>query len=171
LVDDGCVEIVLVDHDPEWVERFARERDRIVGALGERALEVHHIGSTAVPGLAAKPIVDILLVVESSADEPAYLPDLERAGYELRVREPDWHEHRMVRTPALDVHVHVFSKGSSEIARHLAFRDWLREHDDDRALYEQTKRDLASRTWPTTQDYADAKNDVIAEITSREWPG
>jgi len=164
------VKIEIVEHDPGWAERFARERDRIVGALGERALEVHHIGSTAVPGLAAKAIIDIILVVASSADEPAYLPDLEGAGYELRVREPDWDEHRMVRTPARDVHVHVFSAGSSEIARHLAFRDWLREHDDDRALYEQTKRRLATRDWPTTQDYADAKNDVIAEITSRAQP-
>lgn len=160
-------EIVIADHDPAWARRFEIERHRIVSALDERAQAVHHIGSTAVPGLAAKPIVDILLVVADSSDEPAYLPDLEAAGYELRVREPDWHEHRLVRTPARDVHVHIFSEGSSEIARHLEFRDWLREHDDDRNLYESTKRELATRDWPSMQDYADAKNTVVAEITRR----
>jgi len=161
------VDIVLTRYDPAWPARFEHERERIVAALGERALGVHHIGSTSVPGLAAKPIIDIILVVANSADEPSYLPQLEGAGYELRVREPEWHEHRLVRTPERDVHVHIFSDGSTEIARHLSFRDRLRAHDDDRALYERTKRELTQRDWPTMQDYADAKNAVIAEIASR----
>ena len=159
--------IVIAQYDPAWPIRFEHEREQIVSALGERALEVHHIGSTSVPGLAAKPIVDIILVVTDSADEPSYLPQLEAAGYELRAREPDWHEHRLVRTPAHDVHVHIFSDGSSEIARHVAFRDWLRTHDDDRALYERAKRDLATRDWPTMQHYADAKNEIVGDITAR----
>jgi GrpB-like predicted nucleotidyltransferase (UPF0157 family) len=161
------VPIVIVDADPAWADRFEHERTRIVGALGAAAVSVDHIGSTSVPGLAAKPIIDICLAVEDSSDEPAYVPALEAAGYELRVREPDWHEHRMLRTPARDVHIHVFTVGSSEIARHLRFRDHLRRDPADRARYEAVKRDLAARDWPTMQDYADAKDDVIAEITAR----
>ena len=103
--------IVVADHDPAWQERFRREEARIRAALGESALSVEHIGSTSVPGLAAKPIVDVLVVVEDSGDEASYVPALEDAGYVLRVREPDFHEHRMFRTPEKDVHVHVFSPG------------------------------------------------------------
>ena len=161
------VAIVIVEYDPAWPERFASEHARIEGALGAGAMLIEHIGSTSVPGLAAKPIVDILLVVEDSSDEAAYLPKLEAAGYELRVREPDWHEHRMVRTPERDVHVHVFSAGSSESDRHLAFRDRLRAHPEDCARYAETKRSLAAHDWPTMQDYADAKTTVIQEIMGR----
>ena len=112
-------------------------------------------------------IEKVEIVVDDSANESAYVPALEAAGYELRVREPDWHEHRMLRSPARDVHVHVFSTGSSEADRHLAFRDWLREHPDDRARYESTKKELAQQDWPTMQHYADAKTDVIDEIMRR----
>ena len=164
--DDG-VEIVIVEYDPAWVEGFERERARIVGALDEAALAVEHVGSTAVPGLAAKPIIDICLVVADSADETSYVPALGYAGYELHVREPDWHEHRMLRTPARDVHVHVFTAGSSEVARMLAFRDRLRTDDADRALYAAKKRELAGRRWPTMQHYADAKTDVVDDIMTR----
>jgi GrpB-like predicted nucleotidyltransferase (UPF0157 family) len=161
------VRIVIVEHDPAWHARFSSERERIRSALGPAAIRVEHVGSTSVPGLAAKPIVDILLVVDDSSDEAAYLPALEEVGYELRVREPDWHEHRMVRTRTRDVHVHVFSAGSSEIDRHLAFRDWLRGHPEDCEMYAATKRTLAGRDWPTMQDYADAKTAVIEEIMGR----
>ena len=130
----------MVEYDPSWPRRFAREAAAIRAALGGRALLVEHIGSTSVPGLVAKPIVDVLLVVRDSADEPAWLPDLEAAGYVLRVREPDWHEHRMLRTPTKDVHLHVYSPDSPEIARNLAFRDRLRTDAVDRALYADTKR-------------------------------
>jgi GrpB-like predicted nucleotidyltransferase (UPF0157 family) len=114
--------IVIAAYDPAWQERFRREEARIRAALGAAALSVEHIGSTSVPGLAAKPIVDILLVVEDSADEASYVPALEGAGYVLRVREPDFYEHRMFRTPAKDVHLHVFSAGSPEIERYLLLR-------------------------------------------------
>ena len=164
--DDG-VEIVIVEYDPAWVEGFERERARIVGALDEAALAVEHVGSTAVPGLAAKPSIDICLLVADSADETSYVPALERAGYELHIREPDWHEHRMLRTPARDVHVHVFTAGSSEVARMLAFRDRLRTDDADRALYAAKKRELAGRRWPTMQHYADAKTDIVDDIMTR----
>lgn len=128
-------------------------------------------GKTSVVGLAAKPIVDICVVVADSSEEASYVPDLERAGYRLRVREPDWHEHRMLRTETRDVHVHVFTVGSSEIERYLVFRDRLRANDEDRALYSATKRRLAEKDWPTMQHYADAKDGVIALIVERASTG
>ena len=159
--------IIVADYDPAWPERFRREEARIRAALGEGALAVEHIGSTSVLGLAAKPIVDILLVVEDSADEASYLPALEAAGYVLRVREPDFDEHRMFRTPQKDVHVHVFSAGSAEIERYLLLRERLREDEGDRELYARTKRELANREWPSMDHYAEAKTEVIEGIIAR----
>ncbi len=156
--------IVIAEADSAWPRRFELERDRIAAALGGAALRIEHIGSTAVPGLAAKPIVDVLLAVAEPDDEPAYLPALEYAGYVLRVREPG---HRMVRTPELDVHVHVWAEGSPEIGRHLAFRDRLRESAEDRAAYERLKRELAAREWDDMNAYADAKGALIREILRR----
>jgi GrpB-like predicted nucleotidyltransferase (UPF0157 family) len=159
--------IVLADPDPTWPQQFARQAARIRDILGDRALSVEHVGSTSVPGLAAKPIIDILLVVQSSADEPTWLPPLERAGYVLRVREPDWHEHRLLKAPDTDVNLHVFSTGCPEIDRMLRFRDRLRTSDDDRALYKRTKRELAARHWRYVQNYADAKAEIVEAILSR----
>jgi len=157
-------DVVITDYNPEWPRRFEIERKKIVGALAGRALAIDHIGSTSVPGLAAKPIVDICLTVADSSVESSYLGDLQAAGYELRVREPDFHEHRMLRTPAHDVHIHVFTQGSGEITRYLVFRDWLRLNTADRELYASTKRQLSRQDWPSTQHYADAKTAVIDTI-------
>jgi len=154
----------LSDYQSGWPEAFRQHANTIERALGERALRVEHIGSTAVPGLAAKPIVDILLVVHDSADEDAYLPALEAAGYVLRVREPEFHEHRMFRTPGRDVHLHVYSAGSPEIERYLIFRDRLRQHPSDRDAYERAKRQLIDRPWAQMDDYANAKTEVIERI-------
>ena len=152
-------EIVIAEYDPAWAERFAEERDRILAALGDRALRIEHIGSTAVPGLAAKPIVDILVEVATLDGV-----DLEPAGYVLRVREDG---HRMFRTPQLDVHVHVWPTGHPDIADQLAFRDRLRAAPGDRAAYEALKRELATRDWPDTNHYAEAKGELIREILAR----
>jgi GrpB-like predicted nucleotidyltransferase (UPF0157 family) len=159
--------IRVVEYDRDWPRRFSHEAGAIRSALGARALLVEHIGSTSVPSLAAKPIIDVLLVVRDSADEPAWLPALEAAGYVLRVRERDFHEHRMLRTQAKDVHLHVYSPDSPEIARNLAFRDRLRSDTADRLLYADTKRRLAARSWPTMQHYAEAKTAVIEAIIAR----
>jgi GrpB-like predicted nucleotidyltransferase (UPF0157 family) len=159
--------IVLVDYDPEWPELFQREADKIRGALGDKALRIEHTGSTSVPELAAKPVIDIVLVVANSADEDAYVPALEAAGYELRVREPEWYEHRMLRPPDKSVHAHVFSPDCEEIDRMLIFRNRLRENESDRELYERAKRELAQRDWKFGQNYADAKSAVIDEILAR----
>lgn len=156
--------IEIVEYDPLWPERYARHARVIANALGERALRIEHIGSTSVPGLAAKPIVDMLVVVSNSADEDGYLPQLIAEGFELRVREPEFFQHRMFRTPARDVHVHVFSAGSPEIERYLTFRDRLRVNEEERQRYEQVKRRLASRSWPDVNAYAEAKTEVIEAI-------
>jgi GrpB-like predicted nucleotidyltransferase (UPF0157 family) len=156
--------IRIADYDPRWPHRFEAERAIIVAALGARVRLVEHIGSTSVPGLAAKPIVDILVALDDVEDETGYRSSLEDAGYVLRVREP---AHRMFRTVAKDVHVHLWPTGSTDIARHLRFRDRLRESAADRELYERTKRELAARAWCDTNDYAEAKSAVISAIVER----
>lgn len=160
-------EIRIVDYDPGWPEKFEAHALSIAGALGGTALRIEHIGSTSVPGLAAKPIIDILVVVPDSADESSYLPQLEAAGYTLRVREPDWNEHRMFRTPEKDAHIHIYSAGCPEIGRNLVFRDRLRQNPDDRRRYEQAKRELAAKEWPDMNAYAEAKTEVIESIILR----
>jgi GrpB-like predicted nucleotidyltransferase (UPF0157 family) len=159
--------IELAEYDPVWPQLYAREKERIQAALGDKILMIEHVGSTSVPGLAAKPRIDVLLVVASSADEPAYAPSLEATGYVLRIREPDWHEHRVFKGPDTDINLHVFSFGSSEVERMLRFRDHLRSNISDRQLYEQTKRRLAEKQWKYTQNYADAKTEVVEEILAR----
>jgi GrpB-like predicted nucleotidyltransferase (UPF0157 family) len=159
--------ITLAEYDPRWPEQFAREEARIRAALGDRALQIEHIGSTAVPGLPAKPIIDILLVVADSAHEPSYVPALEAARYVLRVREPDWHEHRMFKGPDVNINLHVYTAGSPEIDRYLLFRDRLRTQSADREQYAETKRVLAQQTWRYVQNYADAKSAVVEEIIAR----
>lgn len=159
--------VILVDYDPRWPELFAREARRIRVILGERALMVEHVGSTSVPGLVAKNIIDILLVVADSSDEPSYVPDLEEAGYRLTIREPDWHQHRLFKGPDTNINLHVFTVGSPEIERHLLLRYWLRANPKERELYAETKNKLASQKWHYVQNYADAKSTVIEEIISR----
>ncbi len=159
--------VLLVEYDPRWPAQFARESGRIAKALGDRAIRLEHVGSTSVPGLAAKPILDILLAVANSADEPSYVPDLERVGYALRIREPAWHEHRLLKRSDPEANLHVFSVGSAEVERLLRFRDRLRTHPADRELYARTKRELAGRTWRFRQEYADAKTEVVEEILAR----
>lgn len=160
-------EIVLVEYDPHWPEKFQQHAKILARALGTKSLAIEHVGSTAVPMLAAKPIIDILVVVADAGDEAAYLPAMVEAGYVLRVREPDWHQHRMFRTPQLDVHVHFFSTGCVEVTRQLAFRDRLSTNPDDRLLYESVKRKLATEDWPDMNAYARAKTEVVEQITAR----
>jgi GrpB-like predicted nucleotidyltransferase (UPF0157 family) len=161
--------IDLAEYDPEWPRLYERESERIGAALGPRALRIEHVGSTSVPGLAAKPLIDIVLVVADTRDEADYVPPLEAAGYVLRIREPDWFEHRLFKGPDTNVNVHTFSDGCEEIERMVAFRDWLRTHDDDRDLYLAAKRELAAREWKHVQNYADAKSAVVREIVVRAY--
>lgn len=159
--------IDLAEYSADWPVLFSREADRIRSVLGERVLQLEHVGSTSIPGLAAKPVIDILLAVRDSADEPAYVPAMEAAGYVLRGREPEWHEHRRFKGPDTNINLHVFSEGCPEIERMLFFRDRLRSNDQDRELYERTKRELAKRVWKYVQNYADAKGEVVEGIIAR----
>lgn len=159
--------IELVDYDPDWPNQYEHYHQTIVEALGDKVVLLEHVGSTSVPCLAAKPRIDILLIVEDSADEAAYIPMLEAAGFELHIREAHWHEHRCLKAVDPDANLHVFSPGCVEIARMVGFRDWLRTHQDDRILYETTKRRLAAQQWAFVQDYADAKSEVVEEIRVR----
>ncbi len=159
--------IHLAEYDPDWPRLYEREAERIGSALGSRMLRIEHVGSTSVPGLAAKPLIDIVLVVADTTDEEAYVPQLEAAGYVLRIREPDWFEHRLFKGPDTNVNVHTFSEGCEEVDRMVGFRDWLRTHDDDRDLYLAAKRELAQREWKHVQNYADAKSAVVRDILAR----
>jgi GrpB-like predicted nucleotidyltransferase (UPF0157 family) len=158
------VDVVIMEYDPLWPRQFEAVEMRLRSALGAAARTVLHVGSTAVPGLGAKPIIDVNLLVDDASDEDSYRSALEEAGFEFRLRQPEWHQHRLFRGSDPRSNVHVFSVGCSESDRMVIFRDWLRDNPSDRTKYEQTKRDLASRQWPTVQDYADAKTDVVLEI-------
>jgi len=160
-------EVVLAEYDPEWPKWFARAAEQIRGALGDAVLRLDHVGSTSVPGLASKPLIDINLVVDDTTDEEAYVPKLEALGYVLRVREPDWYEHRLLRGNDPPVNLHVFPPGCEEIGRMLVFRDWLRTNDEDRELYARTKHELAAKEWKYVQNYADAKTAVVEQILAR----
>jgi len=159
--------IYLAPYDPAWPSLFARLERQIREALGDAVLLLEHVGSTSVPGLSAKPIIDMVLAVADSSDEPSYVRPLEERGYTLRIREPNWYEHRLLRPPEVQGNLHVFCAGCEEIDQMLLFRDWLRSHPDDRLLYEKTKRELAARTWKYTQNYADAKSAVVRDILAR----
>lgn len=159
--------INLSPYDADWPAQFARLAQRIHAALGDQILALEHVGSTAIPGMPAKPIIDTVMAVADSADEPSYVPALEAEGFVLRIREPNWFEHRLLKAPEIPGNLHVFSAGCAEIDRMITFRDWLRANDSDRQLYEDTKRELAARTWKYTQDYAEAKTAVVTEIMER----
>ena len=156
--------LVLVDYDPQWPEAYAEQERRIRAALGPAAVQVEHIGSTSVPGLAAKSVIDVLVTVEDITAEQYYLERLLGAGYELRVREPG---HRLVRTPARDVHVHVMEVGDEAADDYLLFRDHLRADREDRELYERAKRALMEQDWADVNAYAEAKTGVITDIKKR----
>jgi GrpB-like predicted nucleotidyltransferase (UPF0157 family) len=160
-------EIVLAEYDPAWQQWFERAEQQIRGALGDAALQIDHVGSTSVPGLAAKPLIDINLVVADTTDEAAYVPQLEAAGYELRIREPDWFEHRLLRGQDPPVNLHVFPPNCDEVERMRVFRDHLRANEADRELYARTKRELAAKEWKYVQNYADAKSAIVQEILGR----
>jgi len=163
----GGVEPLVVGlhaYDELWVDRYLEHSGRIAAALVASDVVIEHIGSTSVPGLAAKPIVDIVVAVDDITAEEDYLEPLLAAGYVLRVREPG---HRLVRTPERDVHVHVYERGAAAVDEYLLLRDHLRRDDDDRALYEDTKRALMNERWDDMNAYADAKTEVIEAIKAR----
>lgn len=156
------IRLELADYDPTWISRFEEQRARIAQILGTRATRIEHIGSTSVPGIAAKPIIDILVDGVQHDDEAARAA-FESAGYRIIVDEPG---HRPYAPADRDAHVHLWSD-PADVERHLVFRDWLRRHPEDRALYEHVKRRLTTREWPTANHYAQAKTAVIDTIVRR----
>jgi GrpB-like predicted nucleotidyltransferase (UPF0157 family) len=129
-------------------------------------LDLEHVGSTSVPGLAAKDVIDIDLTVADPAAEESYLPPLERLGYVLTIREPGWHEHRALRLTVPRANLHVFGPDCPEVIRHRMFRDWLMTHPDDLARYAEAKR-AAIPGGGTVMDYNRRKEAVIREIYDR----
>jgi GrpB-like predicted nucleotidyltransferase (UPF0157 family) len=166
------VDVAVVDPDPAWADWCVELAARVRGALGWRVLQLEHVGSTSVPGLPAKPVIDLDLTVADPDDEAAYLPALEAAGFELRVREPWWWGHRVLRSLEPRCHLHVFGPDSPELVRHRIFRDWLRGNADDRELYARTKREAAAATSAAgehSMDYNDRKAAVVREIYHRAF--
>jgi GrpB-like predicted nucleotidyltransferase (UPF0157 family) len=159
--------VEIHEYDPEWPRLYSREEERIRRVLGERVVRIEHAGSTSVPGLPAKPIVDIVLEVPDSSDERSYVPDMEAAGYRVVIREPEWYEHRVFKGPDTNVNLHTFTAGCEEVDTMLLFRDHLRGSAEDRELYARTKRELAAYPWKYVQQYADAKTAVVQEIMER----
>ena len=159
--------IVIEDYDPAWAGRFDAAASSLEGTLGGLIIAIEHVGSTSVPGLPAKPVIDIDLLIEDTADESRYVPALATLGYRLVLREPWWYGHRMLVSPAEDVHLHLWPGDAPEPIRHRLFRDWLRSHPEDRDLYAATKRRLARDTVDQPGDYSLAKNAVIDDIYAR----
>jgi GrpB-like predicted nucleotidyltransferase (UPF0157 family) len=159
--------VVVVPPDPGWPADYRRVRSRILAALGQRVLAIDHVGSTSVPDLWAKPLIDVDLTVADSSDESAYLSDLEAAGFELRIREPEWEEHRCLGGQEPLTNLHVWSPGSIEPRRTAAFRDWLRDHEDDRRAYAELKRVLAEKGFTDVMHYNTAKGGLIYDIYER----
>ncbi|GAA1506837.1 GrpB family protein [Nocardioides humi] len=165
-------DVAVVPPDPGWPASFDLVAQRVRRALGWRALVVEHVGSTAVPGLPAKPIIDVDLVVADPADEAAYVPALEAAGFVLRVREPWWFEHRLLRGGSPVSHVHVFGPDSPEVVRHRLFRDWLRGNPDERDRYAAAKLQAAaaaSAAGEHMMQYNARKQRVLREIYARAF--
>lgn len=159
--------VTVVEYDDGWPRAFVALRSVIVDALGPLAITVAHVGSP-VPGLAAKPVIDVDLTVPDSADEAAYVPALEAAGFELRRREPEWEEHRLLTADApARANLHVWSPGAIEPRRHLAFRDWLRAHPDDRAAYAAVKAELGARGFVDGNDYNNHKAGFVYDLYER----
>jgi GrpB-like predicted nucleotidyltransferase (UPF0157 family) len=157
--------IELAEYDANWPLRYREIEGIVRDALGDKVVLIEHVGSTSVPGLAAKPIIDIVLEVPDSEQEIEYVLSLENKGFWLRIREPDWHKHRLLKLD--DVNLHVFSAECTETIRMMRFRNWLRSHPHERDLYQAKKRELAARVWKQTQNYADAKTVVVEAIISR----
>lgn len=158
--------VIIVDADPTWPVQFERLAADLRAALGARALTIEHVGSTSVPGLAAKPVIDIDLTVADTRDEDGYIPAVERLGYWLALREPGWYEHRCLRLESPRANLHVWSPDCPEVVRHRLFRDWLRTHPGDRQSYEDAKR-AAVPGGGDVMAYNRRKQPVIREIYGR----
>jgi GrpB-like predicted nucleotidyltransferase (UPF0157 family) len=164
--------VVLTEPDPAWPHAYESLAGRIRAALGWRVLQIEHTGSTSVPGLAAKPTIDIDLTVADPSREQDYVPALERAGFRLVIREPWWYGHRCLVADDPKCNLHVFGFDSPELIRHRIFRDWLRGNPDDRDLYAAAKHDAAAASnagGEHVMQYNARKEQVIRDIYHRAF--
>ena len=162
--------IAVVEPDPSWPGQFAALAARIRRSLGDRVLALDHIGSTSVPDLPAKPIIDVDLTVADASDETAYVPALQQEGFVLQAREPSWHGHRLLLAASPPANLHVWNPDAPEAIRHRMFRDWLRDHPDDRRRYAAAKRaaaDVTSAAGDDVMAYNLRKQPVVREILDR----
>jgi GrpB-like predicted nucleotidyltransferase (UPF0157 family) len=164
--------IEVTDPDSDWPRQYDDLAGRIREVLGWRVLQLEHVGSTSVPGLPAKPIIDIDLTVADPGREQDYIPALETIGFRLRIREPWWHGHRALRTDQPLCNLHVFGFDSPELVKHRIFRDWLRGNPADRDRYAAAKRQAASEANAAGEhamQYNARKQQVIREIYRRAF--
>lgn len=160
----------MVPHDPKWRQEFRQEAARISAATGSNVVRVHHMGSTAIPTIYAKPVIDILLVVQDLAALDEKQLEMEALGYEARgeygiagrrfFRRDDKHGDRTHQ-------VHAFEDGSPQIARHLAFRDYMIAHPETAQEYSDLKRELAAKHPEDIEAYMDGKDEFIQEVDKR----
>jgi GrpB-like predicted nucleotidyltransferase (UPF0157 family) len=160
-------QIYLAPYDPTWPAQYETEAAKIRDALGDGAIALEHVGSTSISGLSAKPIIDIILCVADSSVEASYVPALTAQGYRLHLREPQWEQHRVMKGDDPMVNLHVFTVGSLELTRMVAFRDRCRTHPEELKLYLETKQALAGQVWRHVQHYANAKGKVVEAIIAR----
>jgi GrpB-like predicted nucleotidyltransferase (UPF0157 family) len=158
--------VEILPYNPEWPSRYEQLSAAIRAALGATVLDLEHVGSTSVPGLAAKDVIDLDLTVADPRDEDAYVPALGALGYVLTVREPSFHQHRCLRLATPRANLHVVGPDCPESIRHRMFRDWLRTHPDDRERYAEAKR-AAIPGGGTVMDYNARKQSVIRDIYDR----
>lgn len=166
--------LAILEADPSWPQAFQQLSARITAALGPVALSVSHVGSTSVPGLPAKPVIDVDLVVQDVTDEASYVVALEAAGFQFLARERGWHEHRFFcgRSHPVECNLHIWGRECPEVERHRIFRDWLTDNEADRELYARTKREVAEvsvKNGETVMEYNMRKQEVIRDILMRAF--
>jgi len=175
----------IVDPDPTWPSTYAIFASRIVAALGPASslngaepgtghlVSVSHVGSTSVPGLPAKAVIDIDIVVPDINDESAYVPALESQGFQFMLREPKWHGHRFfTAAEPMFANLHVWGPACAEAERHSIFKEWLIENLDDRELYAKTKRECSEASklgGESMMEYTYRKEGVIKDILQRAF--
>lgn len=169
--------LAIVEPNPAWPQRFLDTKARIEAVLGSTAVAILHVGSTSVPGLPAKDVIDIDLVVKDIKNEDSYVEPLERLGLRFFLREPGWHQHRYFvdeadRHGSYPIHVHVFGPDCPEVEKHRIFRDWLSKSPEDLKLYATVKRDCAAASeaaGETMKEYTLRKEGTIREILNRAF--
>lgn len=158
------VKIGIVNYDPSWPDLYNKEKAKILEACGDKVHTIEHIGSTSVPGLGAKPIVDILLGVKMLSDADEIISAMQRVGYMYKSDFENVMPYRRYFTKPNQYHVHTVETGSAFWKRHINFRNYLRISDDDRDNYYKLKLELSKRDWNDRNDYAYAKTDFVRGI-------